>query len=372
MDEPSPPGLESAVSEVEQLRSCLRRQSDYLAWALTEVRRLKVACGSGSTASCQAFSPRLETEDADPGQHFPGSACPDVARCRRLEKAYFLLRRDIDSVPAVVDKATQTECARDFGDPAPKAARWDMNTLVWPNLLSCLRVQEILRLRATSWHANDTGALASHAVHCADFGRPTSLVAFVELHQEMAKAAREAGGDGEKIQPGMLTHRFAQDLRLEKMFRCQVWYMLQAHCRRQKLLQAPEPQRQSFLKRLISDLALACRSPDSRICAAAHYALDCCGKSGSPLVHALIAESMHDLLESQEFPESAVEDWRRRRWAVKHLRCVLPSLDSSQRKRWMESLSLLLSQYQLPEHRKLLSAHLDLLIRADPDSALGG
>ena len=28
-------------------------------------------------------------------------------------------------------------------------------------------------------------------------------------------------------------------------------------------------------------------------------ALDCCGKSGSPLVHALIAESMHDLLESQ-------------------------------------------------------------------------
>ena len=33
--------------------------------------------------------------------------------------------------------------------------------------------------------------------------------------------------------------------------------------------------------------------------AAAHYALDCCGKNASPLVHMLIAESMHDLLESE-------------------------------------------------------------------------
>lgn len=366
MDEPSPPGVESVVSELEQLRSCLRRQSDYLAWALTEVSRLKAACGSGSTASFKPSSPQFETEDGDLGQHVPGSASPEVARCRRLEQAYYHLRRDLDSVPtAVVDTATQTDRAKESGDPTAKALpRWDMNTMVWPNLLSCLRVQEILRLRATSRHANDTAALASHAVHCADFGRPASLVAFVELHQEMAKALREAGGDAEN-QPGILMHRFAQDQRLEKMFRCQVWYMLQAHCRRQKLLQAPEPQRQSFLRRLISDLAWACRSEDSGICAAAHYALDCCGKSASPLVHMLIAESMHDLLESEEFPECPADDWRRRRWAVKHLRCVLPSLDSSQRKRWMESLSLLLSQYHLPEHRKLLSAHLDLLIQAE-------
>ena len=49
--------------------------------------------------------------------------------------------------------------------------------------------------------------------------------------------------------------------------------------------------------------------------AAAHYALDCCGKSASPLVHMLIAESMHDLLESEVPGHDSVGNLIKKPWA---------------------------------------------------------